>query len=350
MKREPLSKNEVIQAIERKNPVHIPGWYDWIADETWEKYSDKLKVLLSGYSNDIILVDYDMPEGFVEPAPGRDEFYIYYINEPEVFSGMRTSDLKGGWDVIEEKLIKHFPDPFAKGRFERANEIRKQHPDVYLVGHWWATYFERMIALRKEDDFLVDLYVNRKKVEKLGWLICDFFCGIVDGFAEAGMDGIFFSDDLGFSTQLIFSPDLFRQLFKPWYKKLFERIRKHNMHVIMHSCGYLWEIIPDLIDCGLQVFHFQPYILDIQRLVSEFGKDLAFFGGLDIQKFLIQSTPNEVTEGIQKIFSILDHDGGGYIAGPSNSLMPDTPFENIQAMLEAMAIYSDRSLLPGRNT
>jgi len=346
MKLKPLSKTEVIKAIEKKEPTHIPGWYNWIADETWEKYGDRLKTLLDDYTNDIMLVDYDMPEGFVESAPGRDEWQIYYINEPGVFSGMRTSDFKGcHWDIIEEKLMGNFPDPYGKGRFDRVKEIRKHNPDVYLTGHWWATFFERFIALRKEEDFLIDLLLNKEKVEKLGWMICDFFCGIVDGFAESGMDGIFFSDDLGFSTQLIFRPELFRELFKPWFKKLFERIHKHNMHVIMHSCGHLWEIIPDLIDIGMDVHHFQPSVMDMKRYVREFGKDLAFFGGLDIQKFLINSTPDEVRTGIKEIYNTLDHDGGGYIAGPSNSLMPDTPFENIQAMLESMQEYSDRAKL-----
>jgi len=346
----PLNKNEVIKAIEKKNPKFIPCWYGWIADETWLKYGDKLKSLLSIYPDDIILVDYDMPYGFKESAPGRDEFYIYYVNKPGVFSGMRTSDLKGDWKKIEDLLIKNFPDPYARGRFDNAKSIRKEHYDKYIVGHWWATFFERMIALRGEEDFLIDIYLERKKLEKLGWMICDFFCGIVDGFAESGMDGIFFSDDLGFSHSLIFKPEIFRILFKPWYKKLFEKIRKHNMHVMMHSCGYIWEIIPDLIDCGLQVLHFQPSILEPKKLVKEFGKDLTFFGGIDIQNFLPNSKPKNIEKGIKEIFQTLDHDGGGYIAGPSNSIMPDTPFENIEAMLCAMEKYRDRRKINKLNT
>ena len=338
----PLNKNEVIKAIERRNPRFIPGWYSWVADETWAKYGEKLKLLLSSYADDLILVDYDMPYGFKEPAPGRDEFYLYYINRPGVFSGMRTSDLKGDWEKIEKILMKNFPNPYAKGRFDNAKAIRTKYPDVYLAGHWWATFFERMIALRGEEEFLTDIYLEKEKLEKLGWMICDFLCGIVDGFAEARMDGIFFSDDLGFSNSLVFSPEIFRTLFKPWYKKLFGCIKGHNMHVIMHSCGFIWDIIPDLIDCGLDVLHFQPSVLDSKKLVKEFGKDLTFFGGIDIQKFLINSSAIEVDIGIKEIYSILDHDGGGYIAGPSNSIMPDTPFENIEAMLSAMKKYSDR--------
>jgi len=165
------------------------------------------------------------------------------------------------------------------------------------------------------------------------------------GFAEADMDGIFFSDDLGFTHSLVFKPEIFRQVFKPWYKKLFGKIRDLNLHVIMHSCGNIWEIIPDLIDCGLNVLHFQPSVLEPKRLVREFGKDLTFFGGIDIQKFLPNSTPDEIEKGIKEIFKTLDRDGGGYISGPSNSIMPDTPFENIERMLYSMKKYSDRGLL-----
>ncbi|MBN1298983.1 MAG: hypothetical protein JW997_04785 [Actinobacteria bacterium] len=340
----PLSKIEVIKAIEKKNPSDIPGWYNWVADETWEKYGQKLKELMDYYTNDIVMVSYDMPEGFVEPAPERDEFHIYYVNEPGVFSGMRKSDLARSWEKLE-KLMKNFPDPYAKGRFYNARDLRHKQQDAYIAGHWWALYFERMIALRGEEDFLTDIYLERQRLEKLGWMICDFFCGIVEGFAEAGMDGIFFSDDLGFSRSLVFKPEIFRQIFKPWYKKLFAKIKSHNMHVIMHSCGYIWEIIPDLIDCGLDVLHFQPSVLDSKRLVKEFGRDLTFFGGIDIQRFLPNSTPEELEKGIREIFGILDHDGGGYISGPSNSIMPDTPFENIERMLYSMKKYSDRKLI-----
>lgn len=346
MKGKILPKAEVIKAIERKEPSHIPGWYEWIADETWEKYGDDLKSLLSEYKNDVILADYDMPEGFVEPAPGVDEWEIFYINEPGVFSGMRSSNLKElSWDELEDRLMNNFPDPSAPGRFKTAEKIRIENPDGYVVGHWWATYFERFIALRKEDEFLMDLYLNRDRVEKLGWAICDFFCGIVDGFAEAGMDGIFFSDDLGFEKQLIFPPELFRELFKPWFKKLFARIHKHNMHVILHSCGYLWEIIPDFIDIGMDVHHFQSSVLDPGKYVKEFGKDLTFFGGIDIQKFLIGTDADGVRKGVKEYFRTLDHDGGGYIAGPTNTVMPDTSFDNIVAMCEAMNDFSERKSL-----
>jgi len=68
LKKEPLKKEEVIKAIEKRNPRYIPGWYSWIADETWEKYGDRLKKLLENYTDDIMLIDYDTPEGFVEPA------------------------------------------------------------------------------------------------------------------------------------------------------------------------------------------------------------------------------------------------------------------------------------------
>ena len=341
-----LPKEQVIRAIERREPSHIPCWYDWIAKETWEKYGDALTGLLAEYRNDIIVVDYDMPEGFVAPAPGRDEWSIYYIDEPGLFSGMRTSDYKNKeWETLESGLMARFPDPAAAGRFVTAQRMRAQYPDAYLVGHWWATYFERFIALRKEDDFLVDLYINRDKVEKLGEMICDFFCGIVDGFAAAGMDGIFFSDDLGFDTQLIFRPDIFRSLFKPWYRRLFDRIHQHNMHVIMHSCGHLWEIIPDLIDIGMDVHHFQSSVLDPEKYVREYGKDLTFFGGIDIQKFLISTDAEGVRRGVKRLMRILDHDGGGYMAGPTNTIMPDTSLENIQAMFETMSHYADRRIL-----
>lgn len=344
-----LNRNEVIKAIKGLEPSRIPCWYDWIADETREKYGGALQELLSKYQNDILIVDYDMPTGFKEPAPGRDEWSIYYIKDPGLFSGMRTSDFRGrDWNFLENNLMNKFPDPYAKGRFKSAIELRKNNRDAYIVGHWWATFFERFTALRKEDDFLTDIYVYRDKVDKLGWMICDFFCGIVDGFAEAGMDGIFFSDDLGFNNQLIVPPEIFRDIFKPWFKKLFERIHKHNMHIIMHSCGYLWDIIPDLIEIGLDVHHFQSSVISPEEYVKEYGDYLTFFGGIDIQRFLPNTDPAGVKKGVKQYMKILDHNGGRYMAGPTNTIMPDTSLENIKAMYESMNYYADRNILYDR--
>lgn len=340
--RDVMVKSEVIKAIERKQPKRIPCWYKWFADEAIEKYSKGLDLISQNYSDDIILVNYDMPEGFVEPAPGRDEFTIYTVNRPGVFSGMRTSDLQGDWKKMEE-FMSNFPSPYAEGRFKTASRVRLEYPDSYLVGNWWGTFYERMIALRGAQEFLLDLYLNRDKVEKLGDMICQFLCGIVEGFSQCGMDGVFFSDDLGTQRSLVFSPQIFRELFKPWYRKLFQRIRDKGMHVIMHSCGNIWEILPDLVECGLDVLHYQPIVMDSKRLVREFGKDLSFFGGIDVQQFLIVSTPKQVKEGIKSLFETLDHNGGGYIAGPANTIMPDTPLENLEAMHEAMWEYSLRN-------
>jgi len=135
-KSEPLSKTEVIKAIEKKNPHMIPGWYNWVADETWQKYGGKLKQLLNKYTNDLIMVDYDMPKGFIEPDTGRDEFYIYYVNKPGVFSGMRKSDLAKSWPKLED-FMKKFPDPYDQGRFDSAKILREKYPNVYLVGHYF---------------------------------------------------------------------------------------------------------------------------------------------------------------------------------------------------------------------
>lgn len=336
-----LKKSEVIKAIERKNPDFIPGYYNWFAKETYLEYGKDLLKLQNNYVNDLIFFYYALPENFIESEEGKDEFYICDTDKPDVFR--KSSGLQYDWLKIE-KLISNFPSPYTKDRFSSAKILRKKYSNNYIAGRLQAAFFERMASLRGED-FPNDLYLERIKVEKLGWMICDFFCDIVDGFSKVKMDGIFFSDDLGLPTSVAFDPALFRKIFKPWYKKLFEKIKQKNMHIMMQNCGCLWEIIPDLIDCGLDVLHFQPSIMNIKRLVKEFGKDLTFFGGIDIKNFLSKSTPEQVTSGILEIFKIMDRKNGGFISGPSNLIMPDTPFENIAAMLDAMKKFSDRKFL-----
>ena len=180
-----------------------------------------------------------------------------------------------------------------------------------------------------------------KEVRRLGERLLEFYLVLVDRYAEAGVDGIMSSDDWGSQNGLMINPKIWRRIFKPWYKELVNAIHKRGLHAILHSCGNIYEIIPDLIEIGFDVLHpIQPGALDLEKVAREFKGKICFFGGIDVQYLLPKGNPREVREGITRAIKTLASKEGGVIAAPANAIVPDIPLENIKTMYETVAEFN----------
>ena len=129
-------------------------------------------------------------------------------------------------------------------------------------------------------------------------------------------------------------PKLWREYIKPRMTRMYDRAHKNGKYVIQHSCGDIRELLPDLIEIGLDCYQtFQPEIYDIEKTKAEFGMDLTFWGGISTQQLLSKATPEEVKRETARIMKIMGK-GGGYIAAPTHSVPGDVPPENVLAMLD----------------
>lgn len=148
-------------------------------------------------------------------------------------------------------------------------------------------------------------------------------------------------DDYGGQNGLLISPQIWRQVFKPRLKQLFSHIKRHAPHVFVffHSCGSIYEIIPDLIEVGVDILNpvqVAAANMDTKRLKREFGKDLTFWGGgVDKQKVLPRETPEQVREEVKRRIEDLAV-GGGFVFTTVHNIQADVPPENILAMWEAL--------------
>ncbi len=105
--------------------------------------------------------------------------------------------------------------------------------------------------------------------------------------------------------------------------------------MLQHSCGDIHELMPDLIEIGLDVYQtFQPEIYDVKAVKREFGNDLTFWGGISTQRVLPWVSPEEVKRVAREMIAT-DGVGGGYIAAPTHAIPGDVPPENIVALIEA---------------
>jgi uroporphyrinogen decarboxylase len=145
-----------------------------------------------------------------------------------------------------------------------------------------------------------------------------------------------FGDDWGHQRGLLFGAPLWRRFIKPRLALLYGAVHKADKAVLIHSCGKVQELFPSLIDLGLDVFNpFQPEVMDLGRIKSEFGADLSFYGGMSIQRILPFGTPQQVRDEARRLMDEIGR-GGGFIIAPSHDMPGDVPLENKVAFIEAV--------------
>jgi uroporphyrinogen decarboxylase len=224
-----------------------------------------------------------------------------------------------------------------------SHRVRKQvcEPlDSYRLGHVWFTLFERMHLLYGFETALTLPYVDLARFLVLRDSIVAHDLEKIDTFLELDVDGIFFSDDWGSQRGLLIDRKDWHRYYVPAYRRLFAPVLEAQKDIWFHSCGAIWDIIPDLIELGVRVLNpVQSGVLDITKLGRRFGGRVCFFGGLDVQQFLPKATPDAVEREIQNLVSTLGTPRGGYIGGTSHTILPDVPEENIERVYRSFSRY-----------
>jgi len=110
--------------------------------------------------------------------------------------------------------------------------------------------------------------------------------------------------------------------------------------VWFHSCGNITEALPHWIDIHLDVIsNLQTLALDLPAIAERFGRQITFFGGIDVQENIVHGDRESIHREIRQLFEMFDARNGMYMASPCNSIMPETPIENVWHMMEAIEAY-----------
>ena len=232
-----------------------------------------------------------------------------------------------------------WPDPQAPDLLdEAAATITSDEGQHFIVPNFGFCLFERAWSLRGFEALLMDLALNSTLVEALLERIIGIQIALARRFVALGVDGGYFGDDYGAQGHLLFSPGVWRTLFKPRLARLFAIFCEADLPVILHSDGDIAEILPDLVEIGVTVLNpTQPEVLDHAWLKRTFGNHLAFYGGVSTQTVLPYGTPAEVRAAVATCVQTLAGNGTGLLLGPSHRMMTDIPLENVDALLMAFA-------------
>ncbi|MHC4983246.1 MAG: uroporphyrinogen decarboxylase family protein [Planctomycetota bacterium] len=198
--------------------------------------------------------------------------------------------------------------------------------------------------LRGLEQFMADLMLRPDIAECILEHICAYYLEYNRRVFEAGdgtIDIFFMGDDMGTQMSLWLAPETYRKFFKKRLAAYCALAHKFGLKVMYHTCGNVAPLVGDFIEAGLDILQsLQPAALGDQlaKLKREYGRDLSFQGGIDIQGVLPKGTPADVAAHVRDRVEILA-EGGGYIFGTAHNILPDTTTENILALIDAYHEY-----------
>ena len=225
-----------------------------------------------------------------------------------------------------------FPDPLDDPAVERARQWQKQRGDRYLcLGT--KTLFEHMISLCGFDALLMELGAGNPLILELRDRIVDYNITVTREFLRLDPDGVYFADDWGTQQELIISPSMWRELFLPAYRQQFEPVRAAGKHVFFHTDGFTIEILPDLVDAGVNVFWADLCLNGLDRLRRELGGRVCFQALTDVQFIAPLGSAEEARQHGRDIVAALGSYDGGMIG--CHEVNVDQPWHNVVALFEA---------------
>jgi hypothetical protein len=329
----PLSRKEVIKAIERQSPARIPIMLGkWWGEGLEEQYGARLQAFDRFPQDPVDLL--------LEPLIHYNRLGLSWdIPQGGAFDARPILD---DWAKLDE-FIEKLPDPMADPRIEQfaAQAEKARAEDRYVIAGWWKLFFERPWEIRGMEDLLVDYYIAPDNIHRLYQALCDLYLGYLERIiADIRPDGFWTSDDLGHQTQLFMRPTIFREFLKPYYHQIGQLLQKHNIHWWLHSCGNNTDALEDLIDVGLDVFHpVQKGTMDEVVVAETYGDRLTFLAGFDVQHILQEASPEEVRAEVRHLIDTFDRPDGGLCLAAGNGIVAGTPFENIEAFLDESLTY-----------
>jgi len=238
---------------------------------------------------------------------------------------------------IDMRLIDTWAEQARRLHEETDYAVVAEHPvfGVFEIGCWMFGFDDYLYRCAAEPEVVHAfsrriLDIQKRTIEK--------YYGALGGYIDCTTSG----DDFGTQRSTFVSPEMFRALIKPYFKERVEYTRRFTKAFFKHhSCGSVYSLIPDLIDCGVDILNpIQPgvYMMEHERLKADYGDRMTYWGGIDTQHLLPKATPQEIKKEVQRILSIMDKDGG-YILAPAHTIQPDVPAENLVAMYDGAREY-----------
>jgi len=287
-----------------------------------------------------------VPDGSVEqlsPDAYRDEWGVVRRRAPGGHYYVAAAPLAAA--TLPDLKTYPWPNPedpgWVRGLIEEAQRVRRE-TDLALVLSLPVGFGHQSQFLRGYEGWLIDCAADPRFATALMDRVLDVHIRVADHMLAAVgdlVDVVLYADDMGFQDRPIMSPGMFRRLIKPLQKRFLDFVKARTQaKVLYHTCGAVLPLIPDFIEAGVDVLNPVQVTaagMEPARLKREFGRDLAFWGGVDMQHVLPHGSPLGIRSTVEVLVNTLGV-GGGYVLSAANNIQADTPPAHIVAMAAAL--------------
>jgi uroporphyrinogen decarboxylase len=288
------SRELVKKAIRFQRPERIPvtNPYDWSQSD---------------------IVNVDVVHNFLGPNKRNSEWGFEWAHlENSLMMGQPKEPIIKTWDDLDRYRP---PDPHDPKRFDAMRKTKAEWgDDKYYKANFVLSGFCVMSFLRGFSECLEDLYLERENIERLADAVFGFEEEVIKLLKPQGFDCVHLADDWGTQESLFISPKLWREVFKPRYKRQIELAHQCGLDVYFHCCGYIFDIIADFIEIGLDVLNpGQPNINNIKRMGENFSGKLCFACPVSYQTTGISGTKEDIYREVKEMIDYLGNRNGGLI-------------------------------------
>ena len=341
------SRERVLAAMEHKEPDRVPAWCG-ASVEFWEKAKSQLGLDDEGlrirFGDDFrrVFADYVGPD--FPLSEGATYRTLFGIERCGIGYGQPLTH------PLENATLKQIHDyPWPDPDWMDVSKIREKAAvwdgHYAILGGDWSPFFHDLIDLLGMENMYIKMYTEPELVDAILQHMVDYYFEVSRRIFEAAADVIdifFIASDFGGQQGPLLGPDLFKRFMSPHLKRLSDLGHNYSLKVQLHCCGGVAELIPLMIEDGIDGLHaVQPDCvgMDLGKLKADFGDKFFFNGAIDSHNVLIDGTTDFVRQKTKEVLDIM-MPGGGYIAGASHdTILEETPLENVLAMFETIREY-----------
>lgn len=302
----------------------------------WKQYGERLD-WMQGFSKHVS-VGISRSPGHEANSEVTDVWGCHWIYPLEALDGQCIGHPIASWSDLASYQPPN-PDNFTDWKQAKINiENTRSRDGIAHGGTDHGFIFLRLTYLRGFDNFMMDVGAERPELDELIKIVENYWFEVIKRWVECGVDVISFGDDLGLQHSLPMGPHYWRRYIKPSYKRIFSYCRSNDVYISLHTDGYILEIIPDLIECGVSTLNPQDLVNGLDN-IRELAKGKVFINlDVDRQNITVFGTPEEVDAHIFNCIKTLGSPKGGLsmIWG----VYPATPIECIEAGVKAMDRYA----------
>ncbi len=336
-----LGRETLVQAKMKLTEAYWEGR----RDEIVECYKRDRLDLIRALEMDIVFVNRVPPKGYhPDPMEKLDEVtyrdphgnlyrisstthdLMPYKRNVEKYAPPTIESLQEQIDRLDEQPIGDPDDSCWEFVHHAVKEMKDTHFIMVMCGDLAFPGFGAT-----EEDVWMSLLLEPEICKKIAELRGKQLVREVQLFAKLGVDGIMPCGDLGSSTGLLASPEIYREMVYPWHKAHVEEAHRHGLMVLKHCCGHTWPVIDELAEVydayeGIQASGG----MDIRKLKERVGDRICLWGGIWHEHIILGSV-EDIRNDARYAFQYAAP-GGGYIMGSTHSLAVDAKRENILEM------------------